>query len=327
MRQLAVHNTRLFPKNLGADRYEITGIAKRCDWVVSTDCQAPRVHVFKQTSGRPRTIFLSLRCHEDALRYFCDVVLPGLTAPFVLVSGSEDVTLPNQTDLRWKPLNAELRACVSTIRDHPLLIRWFVENLDDDADSRMVPLPLGLVLTGEPKIHEVIDIPHVPRLADRPLSVLCGHRVRDGGQWDLRKRVSMLADQRWPDFVTVLNDELSEPDFLAQLSQHMFVICAQGGGQDPSPKAWQALLHGAIPIIKKNALFGAYRRLPVLFVEDWGPHCLSLEILQQARKNLRPYFDDPARRADVLRRLSSDYWWRQVEASIPSWQREQALLA
>ncbi|MEN9063000.1 hypothetical protein [Ponticoccus litoralis] len=33
--------TRLFPKAGGADRYRISGLAARCDWVVLSDTQPP----------------------------------------------------------------------------------------------------------------------------------------------------------------------------------------------------------------------------------------------------------------------------------------------
>lgn len=36
------------------------------------------------------------------------------------------------------------------------------------------------------------------------------------------------------------------------MQSHAFVLCAEGGGVDPSPKAWQAILHGAIPIIRRD---------------------------------------------------------------------------
>ena len=54
--------TRLFPKNLGADKYVLTGIAKKCDWVVLSDTQSPKAHLIKNLPGNyPKTIFLSLR--------------------------------------------------------------------------------------------------------------------------------------------------------------------------------------------------------------------------------------------------------------------------
>lgn len=318
MTRLNVLTTRLFPKFQGADRYELSGIAKRCDWVVSTDRSEPCFHVFKQSAGQPTTIFLSLRCHEVALRHFCNVVLKELTEPFVLISGSEDVTLPHQQDVRWKPLDAELQACVRKIHDHPGLVRWFVENLDDATFRKMTPFPLGLVLTDAPKIRERIDVPEVSRLQDRPLKALCGHRVREGGQWDLRKHVSDLAQSSWSGFVNILADEVAEADFLSLVREHAFVICAEGGGHDPSPKAWQTILNGAIPIIRRTALAPAYEHLPVLFVDEWEPSSLSPEILLQARDSLAPFFDDADQRAEVLQRLGLDYWWSQITAAIPA---------
>lgn len=49
-----------------------------------------------------------------------------------------------------------------------------------------------------------------------------------------------------------------------------FIACIHGGGIDPSPKAWEALMVGTIPIIQHSTLDDAYSRLPVMFVHDWS---------------------------------------------------------
>ena len=49
-----------------------------------------------------------------------------------------------------------------------------------------------------------------------------------------------------------------------------FIACVHGAGIDPSPKAWEALLVGTIPIIQHSTLDNAYERLPVMFVNEWS---------------------------------------------------------
>lgn len=310
------HSTRLFPKNRGADGYAVTGLAARCDWVVLSDARAPHVHLHRnRDTDRPRHIFLSFRAPFHAIRYFAQSILPALASDFVLITGSEDVTLPRQTDARWRRFDAEERAMLARILDHPRLVHWYAENLDEGGDAKRSPLPLGLVFPdGMP---DELVLPAPPPLARRPLRVFCAHRHRDGPQWAPRRHITRLAEGPWQGFCTAPAHEMPEPAFMAQVERHAFVLCAEGGGLDPAPKAWSALLHGAIPIIRNTALMPAYAHLPVAVVEDWHADALSPARLTRWRDALLPWFDDTSMRREVLHRLSADYWWRIIAAGRP----------
>jgi hypothetical protein len=314
--RLEPHSTRLFPKHRGADAYRLTGIAARCDWVVLSDREEPRVQLVRRHPERaPQHVFLSLRSPFDALRFMAREVLPMLTEPFALVSGSEDVTLPNQLDQRWRKFDAEERDCIQAILGHPLLRSWFVENLDDRRRPLMTPMPVGLVFPeGGPS--DGLVVPEVTALLARPRRILCAHRTRPGPQWELRRQASALARGPWAEWCTVLDEELPEPDFLALLAQHAFVLCVEGGGLDPSPKAWQAMLHVAIPIVSDTALREAHARLPVAFVAEWTAPHIDVARLDGWLSQLGPLQDDPRRREETLRRLGLDDWWDRVCASV-----------
>lgn len=308
--------TRLFPKNRGADGYAITGIAARCDWVVLSDHRAPHIHLHRtRDTDHPRHIFLSLRAPFHAIRHFAERILPRLTSDFVLITGSEDVTLPRQTDARWRPFDAEEQAMLDAILDHPNLQHWYAENLDEGGHPKRSPLPLGLVFPdGTP---DALLPPDPPPLARRPLRVFCAHRHREGPQWGLRRHVTGLAEGPWRAFCTVPAREMPETAFMARIEDHAFVLCAEGGGLDPSPKAFSALLHGAIPIIRATPVAAAYAHLPVAVVEGWTAEALSPDRLARWRDALVPRFDAPSARREVLHRLSVDYWWGIIEAGRP----------
>lgn len=310
---LKIHSTRLFPKDLGADRYRITGIAACCDWVVLSDKAEPQTHLIKRRGVRsPETIFLSFRWPRAALRYFVESVLPQIQAPFILISGSEDTTIPNQTDKRMMAFNQQDRDDVAAILGNPLLKYWVAENLDDAGHPKLHPLPLGMVFNEEPQIRDLIAMPTSPPLSDRPVKALCGHRVRTGDQWETRRRVSALAAHEWRDWCTPVEDDVSETAFIDMIHQHAFVICVAGGGLDPSPKAWLALLHGAIPIIQRSALDDAYAHLPVAFVDDWSVDSLTMDKLTRWHHELSPVFDQPGLKRAMQKRLSLDYWWDYI---------------
>lgn len=314
--KLAIHSTRLFPKSLGADRYTLSGIAARCDWVLLSDTKPPHVFLRKTVeTDAPRHIFISMRDPFRALKYFAEELLPGLSRPFRLLTGSEDVTLPNQTDGRWRAFNEDERRLMQNILDHPALLVWAVENLDERTHPKLKPMPAGLVYSDAPQIRAEIDAPDITPLGERETRVLCAHRLREGDQWAPRRKVSTFAASVWSSWCTVPGAEISEKSFLEELGRHAFVLCVEGGGIDPAPKAWQAILRGAIPIVRKSPLFEAYERFPIFWVDDWSADALSREALEEFQRAHAMCHDDPQKRAKLLRMLSADYWWHYFTGS------------
>lgn len=307
-------STRLFPKGRGALGYEITGVAGRCDWVILSDFKPPHCALVRlMDTDAPRTIFLSMRQPFEVWKYFVATVLPLLSNPFVLISGSEDATVPNQTDKRWRPFNVDERAAIATVLESNLLVHWFAENLDDPTMRKTSALPTGMVYPEGPQ-GGLAQLPKVAPLADRPLKVLFAQRIRPGAQWDRRRHVLDLARVPWAEFTTVLEQEVPEDTFLGLVEQHAFVICVEGGGVDPSPKAWQSLIHGAIPIICSPGVRASYSQLPVAIVEDWGAESLSLPRLGLWRDQLIPQMDGEEARRKLQDQLSLDYWWHKIAA-------------
>jgi hypothetical protein len=309
---LTVLSTRLFPKYGGAEAYALSGIAARCDWVVLSDEREPQVVLWRR-EGResPRHVFLSLRQPYAALAFFEQEVLPRIRAPFRLVSGSEDVTLPRQLDRRWRPFTAEEQQRMGRLLDDPRLLAWAAENLDAAIHPKLMPLPLGLTFP-EGGAEHPLPIPRIPRQACRPLRLLCAHRVREGPQWELRRQVQELARQELAAWCTVLEEEVPERRFIQLLRQHAFVLCVTGGGLDPSPKAWLAMLHGTIPVVQSSALDGAYQDLPVAFVENWSAEALQPQQLAAWQRSLITAIDTPEGRRRTLERLGLEHWWERI---------------
>ncbi|MFY7898226.1 MAG: hypothetical protein ACOVOP_04125 [Candidatus Planktophila sp.] len=154
---MEIHSTRLFPKHKGADLYQITGIAARCDWVLLSDDYPPHTHLIKRRDGKPKTIFISLRSPFHALSHFFGQVLPCIDNQFVLISGSEDATLPLQIDHRWRQYTEEESNIIAAILNDQRLITWAAENLVSANHPRWQPLPLGMLphdLSSDPLIND-----------------------------------------------------------------------------------------------------------------------------------------------------------------------------
>jgi hypothetical protein len=304
-------STRLFPKQRGASGVVLTGLAARCDWVITSDSTAPLVELRRlRNEVSPGTIFLSLRNPFISLAFFAEQVLPQLRRHFVLISGSEDITLPLQCDLRWRPFSDGEDARIMQIATHPLLRRWYVENLDWPFAAKVEPLPLGILPTtaadGSEALLEVGTPP--PPLLERELLLLCAHRIRPGPQWQARARLSeRLRNLGYP-WLLVPEQELTTSAYRELLRRCSFVICASGGGWDPNPKLWHALLQGAIPIVRSSSLDPVLAQLPVWIVANWQEVDFRQPALAEQRQA-------------ISARLPSGDWLRQQLLLDPWWQR------
>jgi len=315
VQRVHLHSTRLFPNPSAPYGVHLGGVAERCHFFLNPANKQKPVVQLRPCDEPPLVLFLC--CHKllDALQ-FIRKWSECVKRQFILVSGSSDATLPRQVDARYPSFGFAERRLISEIINCPNLLHWFAENLDEGGHPKLSPLPLGMVFPcGAPRDGSIV--PSVPRLADRQPRVFCAHRHREGPQWLLRRRVSALAKGPWLDFCTEPDSELSKAEFMAEIEQYSFVICAEGGGLDPSPKAWSALLHGAIPIIHATALAPAYAHLPVAMIDEWRENALTRKKLAEWRDALLPWFDIPDKRQEVIRRLSSDYWWEIIAAGRP----------
>lgn len=310
--------TRLFPKFKTASAVKLSGLASRCDWAIVTDPRQPHFEVRRTNpTDAPRTIFLSMRHYPTALRHLAHRILPDLTAPFILISGSEDVTLPTQTDARWPAFDEEETKAISAILASPFLVKWFAENLSERTHPKLEPLPVGLVVP-DARHGETVTLPEqAPRLSERSSLLLCAHMVRDGDQWERRRRVSSIAQRRWSAFTTILDEPVTRDKFYGLLKRHAFVLCVEGGGLDPSPKAWEAIMHGAVPVIRRSCISPAYRDFECLEIDEWSPGALTREGLESCRSRLIAIGKDDFR-ADKVDMLGLDYWWRLIISATRS---------
>ena len=91
------------------------------------------------------------------------------------------------------------------------------------------------------------------------------------------------------------SEGVSHSEYLKQLRSLPFIACPHGGGLDPSPKAWEAILVGTIPIIERSIVVDAYEHLPVVIIDSWE-HLFHLNesameySLSQWITSLKPYY-------------------------------------
>ena len=131
-----------------------------------------------------------------------------------------------------------------------------------------------------------------------------------------RRRVRAMFKAGWGSagirLTPEMPTEMNVREYLMQLGKHRFVLSPRGNGLD-AHRTWEALLVGAIPIVRSSALNPLYSQLPVLIVRDWSD--VSPQLLQSFLTNFsirKPLYH--------YEKLFADYWLGQIAV-----QRERCL--
>jgi hypothetical protein len=313
-----------------------SGLQMRCDWVIGTRKshwrQIPANTAYGDPAIAPTTIFV----HTENRQAFHDHLLPCFSSfeRFVLIIGDHDMTTPRQMDKRYTytpdvKLFSPDASVASDFRystwlawlDDARVVHIFVEHLDEKGDLKVSPIPAGLnpleLSNGvmHMKVEDMEKRFPVSPMDSRPLQVRFTNRVRDGaGQWELRAKTRAACDTQWKGFC-VSSPAPSHDGFLTEIARYPFLICAHGGGLDPNPNVWSALLVGTIPIIEGFAGDSMYRDLPVVILADLPHANLSESRLRIWRDSMSYMFRGQERRR-VLHKLTTDFWWNEIMSKI-----------
>lgn len=306
------------------------GIATTCDWALMIPC------MFGDPYKPPRTIFV----HNYMLPHFIESTLRFMDKDyrFVLISGGTDLTIPRSTDQRYKLLRGFSQGLdggqyFQTLVNAPQLIHWFCEN-HDLAHPKLSTMPTGFYANADKLYYENAPARELVKpLKQRPLQMLVSDRVRSGtGQWATRAHVKELCGSlgsalcRQPS-ADNMAEGIDHKQYLQIVSEVSFIVCTHGGGIDPSPKAFEAVLAGTIPIIRHSVLDDAYQRLPAVLIDSWDVlfNNPNLEqVLSEWREKLQPYYEEgSALRQKVVDRLKTAYWVEQVQHKIREYEQNQ----
>ena len=325
-----IMTTRILPRRLKDefgklkfDQRTFSGISGRCDWIMLE----PNL-IVGDPKKPPKTVFISMRPVRvsmgtgsgTVLSHFYNKVLTLVQNKIVLLTGSNDFTIPNQIDKRFTKLSFAEKKFFYKILNDKRIIHWFAEN-HDEVFEKMSTLPSGVsprtCMNFNPDC--IWDFTNISTpISRRPLRVICADILREGPQWENRRKVAKLSQTAWKDFSIYLhNRQLEYDEWLKFVARYPFLLCVQGGGIDPAPKAWEAIVVGTIPIIKHSPLDDAYSQFPVVFIDEWVEEAISHEKLKKWLSKLSPFYKNGSKeRKEVLKRLTTDYWWNKVESKL-----------
>tara|TARA_Y100000385_G_scaffold290617_1_gene364551 strand:- start:5191 stop:6090 length:900 start_codon:yes stop_codon:yes gene_type:complete len=245
------------------------------------------------------------------MRFFLKNVVHTIDKPFIMISTGEDITIPTQVDSRWK--TKEHRSLIKEFYDsivtHPLLIHFYIENRDA-THPKTSSLPLGL----NPREFQGNNMNaigkfmnNIPLVQGRPLKTICIHRSKPGD----RAKIDSIK-HNWKSLLICGNNKYKHDSWYKLLQTYPFIICAHGGGIDPSPKVWEALCVGCIPIIKHSSLDDVYSQFPVVFVDSFNKSTITAEKLQKWMEEYSKYFDLPELKKEWSHKLYIGYWKNEI---------------
>jgi len=323
--ELEIMSTRI-QKRYSYHKRHLCGIAKYCDWF----CFYDRLSNITKTD-EPKIVFLShfaisLETKEESILYFITNHLPKIKNKFILIIASDDASFPTGKGNSFNYYE-NIQEHVNKLINHEMIIKIFVENLDTIHD-KLIPLPLG-VLTAYGKDIYYNDLINQKELIkqERSINVLCCHKTYQEPHlefllppckpWKDRQRFDeSCSDEPLKSIITNIPSNLDEEQYKNKLLDSRFNICIHGGGIDPSPKAWQSILAGSIPIIQHSTLDASYKKLPVVFVDNFDADTLTIENLNKWYDELKDYYFDPIKRKEVLYKLSVQYWLGEIKSHL-----------
>lgn len=320
---MEILNLRLGLVNKVESNDDIWGLAKRCDWFIHLD----QVVNLSNTSS-PNTIFVCSKVGDVTLSFFIRDILPTIQNMFNLIISGDDYSFPSGSgDVRKNHYINLQNEIYNTLFTNKYLNLIFVENLDT-LHYKCKPLPLGLLKNSPITKYSNNYTTYENLIEYAPLNISSKQKLvmycninRDMDQQFLKRRmVRDVCRNEWNYFVdcydevsyeTVLSEEKLKELYLT----YKFCFCIHGGGIDPCPKIWQALLCGCIPIIEHSTMDEVYSKFPVVFVESWNPpfhNAVSPDFLNTKFEELRSYYEDETKRKKILEMLTLDYWWKIV---------------
>lgn len=168
----------------------------------------------------------------------------------------------------------------------PNVVHWFATNVTC-SHPRVTALPLGL---GSPSCPTTLTGGELTALRE------LGHR-KDGWLYvnfraETNPRERLIPSEHFQQiaqsstWVTFENPTQrgENAGYLRQLARHRFILCPPGNGVD-THRMWEAILAAAIPVVKRSEAMEPFRKLPILFVDDFRD--VTVELLEKAHHEIR----------------------------------------
>jgi len=238
---------------------------------------------------------------SESLLYFINKCLPLITKPFVLVSGDSDLTID---PVHYKSLI-----------ECPLLLAWYAQNMINPV-KKCIQMPIGLdyhtIWANPGHKWKSPDEGHLPKEQEAVLKGiktadrLCKIYVNFGAldkYGDRRSAMSTIPQE----LMTMHLKPVPRTLVWKFIARHAFVLSPFGNGLD-CHRTWEALVLGAIPIVRGRHFEAMFEGLPVLIVDAWSD--VTADLLEKTVKQF-----------DIMQwkkeKLTLAYWVHSIQSHLP----------
>ena len=286
---------------------KITGIAKYMDMIIVTP---KRIEYNVSSLSDVKTMFINTKgCGYNGILFFIDEILNKITNKINVIIGGQDHTFPLSVDHRYPKTRDVTLIKIKNMCNNDNINKIYVENLDSEL-PKTYPIPLG--------INEARNIANFnyyleyEKISISKKIAMTNFNMNRGSKnpWNERSEVRNMCNTVWK-HLTIRNGSTNNTNYLLTLSRYAFTLCVHGGGLDPNPKLFEAILVETIPIIRKNEphtkLYEEYD-LPVVIVDNWNKEAITYDKLVNWHKKYISYFTDSNKRKKTLEKLTMQFW-------------------
>lgn len=305
-------NTRMFQWNKGKQS-KATGIGAKCDVIILNKT----LTIFNKSINNVKTVFLNTRLAKTGYNLLYNLLTTELSnnSNLIVIIGGEDITFPNSVDKRHVPSTQSELDFYHKLVNLQNVEKFYIENLDSQMSPNVYPYPLGFSLREGP-INMKFFLKYQNKNFNRPLKFTNMNRIRNGkGEWELRAKVNELCrTAQWTPFYHHTGLIKNYPKFLKTLASYPFTLAVNGGGIDPNPKIFEAMLVGTIPIvIKREPYTNVYKNMPVIVLENtWNKDTFTKKRLKKWYEQCKTFLENEDARNEVLYKLTLKYWWNYM---------------
>lgn len=253
-------------------------------------------HIFDETTQefQPEKMkagdIVFVKTDWEYLETFFHEYHPQILYPYILLTHNSDHGVPG-------PFRSYL--------EDSKLLAWFAQNVEGEYHPKLHPIPIGIANKQWEHGNPVIFSSCLPLANNSHRPYLCYLNFQLSTYPNERSYVwNLFAGKPW----CVVSTPKKLIGYLHDLSQSKFVISPRGNGLD-CHRTWEALLMGAIPIVRSSSLDSLFSDLPVLIVQDW--EMISESYLMEQYPIIKKKFFNRAK-------LFIDYWIQSIHLESKS---------
>jgi hypothetical protein len=230
----------------GKERHYISGNGFRS---LADYCVEDYTSAFNPASIPPKSV---IYVETNFVEHFFEQIFPHITQPIILIVHNGDWPSPGK---------------FASYLDDPRIVVWFTQNCNMGEHPKLYPIPIGIANAkwahGNPRIFdEVLDALEQKKSHKKRMQLYINFSPGTN-----KVRPFLLQKFKNNPFAFITKPKQLK-EYLLEMAKFQFVLSPHGNGLD-CHRTWEALLVGAVPVVKKSTLDPLYQELPVIIVDDW----------------------------------------------------------